>query len=107
MTIDDAVMSTDADVNIAGLPPDRSRQRGPGTRATHAFQLPADVSTPLLELTGRQDTALRDLAVATVLIVLSRYTGMADLAVATALPAPEGGTSLVPLRARVSDETPF
>src|SRR2546430_1411466 len=82
---------------------DRSLQREPLARATRAFAVPARVSTALLELTGRQNAALLDLAAATVLIVLSRYTGTADPAVAA---APPRAAPPVSPRARVAGGEP-
>src|SRR5262245_35351572 len=72
-----------AGVTVPALPTCRSASPGADSWATDTFEVPPDAAARLSELIERQGTALLDLAVSAVQVVLARHSGSEDVAVAT------------------------
>src|SRR5689334_15409801 len=87
------------------LPAERVRSTGGRSTARHAFDLPADVATRLLELVARCGVAPLDVTLAAVQIILSRYADTPDVTVATV--ADGGAAHPVAVRSEVTGSATF
>ncbi|MGH3784456.1 MAG: condensation domain-containing protein, partial [Pseudonocardiaceae bacterium] len=91
-------------VSVLELPIDQSPSNSMTPITRYEFELPADVTIHITQLSDLWGVSLLELTVAAFQIVLARYTDQDDIAVIT--PAP-GQSHPVVLRSRVTDSTSF
>src|SRR5215468_2125249 len=84
------------------LPVDRSASPGTASTATHAFDVPTDLTVRLTRLAHELDASPLHLSVAAFQIVLARYAGDEDVTVVTVADIP---SNVVAVRSQVRETT--
>ena len=79
----------------------------PDVTAAHVFDLPPGVAARLADLADRLGVSLLDVSVATLQIVLARYSGSEDVCVATTVDRRDRPADVVVLRSRVTAAMSF